>query len=239
MRCALIGAIAVKHHVDLPRTTGDVDLALDADPNTISAVLQKLGWRQDPKVLQRWRGPNQALADILPATAEDIAQGAVRFDEDSKEMSLVGFDLLFQHGTEVAVPDSNVTIHVASLPTLVVLKVVAWLDRPQERKKDLGDLAIILRTALASDDERRWDGSMPEESTTELQSAYFVGCEVRNIAREAHRAAIDQFLDILSDENSTWAAVMAREAKLAVADGEAEILAVLGAFSRGYRSEPV
>lgn len=73
-------------------------------------------------------------------------------------MSLVGFDLALNHTLRVEVAGQNpFEVEVASLSALVVLKIVAWLDRPYEREKDLGDLGRVLSTALDDVDERRWE----------------------------------------------------------------------------------
>lgn len=149
----LIGATALNAHVDLDRPTYDVDLALVAHPAGFADLLSPLGWSRDARMWQRWVHRDGALADILPATPELIAEGSVEFAD--VRMSLVGFDLALQHTLSCQV-GSAVTIEVAALAPLAVLKIVAWLDRP-EREKDLCDLVAILEQALPENDLRRWE----------------------------------------------------------------------------------
>ncbi len=177
-RLVLIGAAALGYHVPLSRLTADVDLALVVDPARFDALLGPLGWRRDVRVRQRWYGPDDVVADILPASADVLRAGVVRFDDDTREMSVLGFDLALAHASAVSLEGSAVTVDVASLPALVVLKIVSWLDRPSDRAKDLSDLARVLEHALGDDDERRWDPEQPVYASGlehEDQGAFFVG----------------------------------------------------------------
>lgn len=128
-------------------------------------------------------------------TERDIEAGEVRLDE-GVGMSLVGVDLALRHADVVPLEELGVEIEVATLPVLVVLKIVAWLDRPYERDKDLEDLAAILDRALPDDDERRWEPEHPvflSGLDHEDQSAFFIGSEVARIVDERHRCAIATF----------------------------------------------
>jgi predicted nucleotidyltransferase len=199
VKCAIIGAVALNHHVPLPRTTGDVDLVLALDVRHLRELLEKLGWEQHPRVKQRWTA-TQFIADVLPASPSLIVAGKVALDDDDREMSLAGFDLLYKHAEVHPLPDGQ-DVMVANLPTIVVLKICAWLDRPHDRRKDLNDLGTILVNALGNVDERRWSGTLPEDF--DQQSPYFVGREVGSIIGGPHRQFIDRFLEkVLSDESS-------------------------------------
>jgi hypothetical protein len=102
LKFVVIGAAAVGHHVKLERPTADVDLAFAIGVDDLSKLLETLGWRRDPRMLQRWRGPDGFVADALPASAELIRAGSVRLDEDDFELSLVGFDLALDHAVAMS-----------------------------------------------------------------------------------------------------------------------------------------
>lgn len=199
--CVVIGAVAVNHHVPLPRSTGDVDLVLALDLADLSDLLERVGWKQHVRMRQRWTAEG-FVADVLPASQELIAAGAISLDENEREMSLAGFDLLFEHAEEHDFSESGETVLVASLPVIVVLKVSAWLERPYDRKKDLHDLGTILMNALTEDDERRWDGTI--DGSFEEQSPRFIGQEVAKIVRSEHRTLLDAFLRKVLAEDSPW-----------------------------------
>ncbi len=207
VQCVIIGAVAVNHHVILPRSTGDVDLVIALDVANLRDLLDGLGWKQHPKMKQRWTAAG-FVADVLPASPELIAAGAVSLDDDEKKMSLVGFDLLFERAEEVELPSAAGTVLVASLPVIVVLKISAWLDRPHERKKDLHDLGTILSGALGEDDERRWEGTIPGDF--DEQSPRFIGQEVARIISSAHRELIERFLEKMLVDDSPWLSEVGR-----------------------------
>lgn len=238
-RLVLIGAAALGCHVPLPRTTGDIDIAVVLAPTELERVLEPLGWRRDPRALQRWHGPGAVVADLLPATADLVAAGEIRFDGDDVTMSLVGFDLALRHTVAVPLDEEGTSIEVPVLAALVVLKIVAWLDRPAARAKDLGDLAHVLDAALADDDERRWDRDDPiflAGLDHEDQSAFFVGHEVTRIAASAHRQAVSTFLERMSAPDGAEFAAMLRAARYGGASPEERLERRLAAFRRGFEA---
>lgn len=235
-RLVLIGAAALGYHVPLSRLTADVDLALVVDPARFDALLGPLGWRRDVRVRQRWYGPDDVVADILPASADVLRAGVVRFDDDTREMSVLGFDLALAHASAVSLEGSAVTVDVASLPALVVLKIVSWLDRPSDRAKDLSDLARVLEHALGDDDERRWDPEQPVYASGlehEDQGAFFVGHALAQIMGAPHREKIEEFLARVGDPDGAGFALMLREARYGGEDPEAKLARRLAAFRTG------
>lgn len=235
-RCILIGATALASHVPLTRTTQDVDLAVVVSVPELPPLLESASWRRDRKIQHRWHSPDDAAADILPATEDLILQGELRFDGDAVKMSLVGFDLVLSHTINKLVPGTTTEIEVANLPVLAVLKMVAWLDRPAERARDLGDIVAILEHALADEDERRWDEVHPVGASSldhEDQAAFFIGLEVARITKAAHRARIHRFLDTVADPDSAWFAQMLAEARYPGGRGEHRLARRLAVFRRG------
>lgn len=235
LQVVLVGAAALSAHVALPRSTGDVDLLLVASIADFTPWLSRLGWQQDPKQAHRWRCGGNALADVLPASDDVLRSGLVRFDDFV--MNAQGLDLALRHTTRVLIPGHEVSIDVATLPALIVLKVVAWLDRPQERGKDLDDLAHLLEHALADDDERRWDPAHPVgalELPHDEQSAFHAGLEVGRIAQPEHRRAIASLLDTLRDEEGAEFARMLRASRgVGTDDAVAALQRRLHAFELG------
>ena len=155
----------------------------------------------------------------------------VRFERSGKELSLVGFDLALAH--TVLVPVLDVEVEVAELPAIVVLKMIAWLDRPEERRKDLGDLANVLDRALPDFDEQRWESPLVDVEV-EDQSAFFVGRGVRAIAQAAHVGHVNEFLTNIGV--GSWPAIFGTEGGYAAEDVEAMAKRRLDAFGRGFSS---
>jgi len=235
-RFVLIGAAALGHYVPLPRATADIDLAIVLPLADFDRVLAPLGWRRSARMLQRWHGPGDVLADLLPATEELVEAGEVRFEGGDVRMSLVGFDLALRYTERVALGVGEIEVEVATLPVLIVLKMVAWLDRPSERTKDLEDLGRILDDALGADDDRRWEPEHPVFRAGldhEDQAAFFAGLEVARIAEPSHRAAIDAFLARVDDPDGEPFSAMVRAARYGGDAPEDRLARRLAAFRRG------
>ena len=122
-------------------------------------------------------------------------------------------------------------MQVASLATLAILKIAAWLDRPYDRSKDLNDLGCILSSALDDDDERRWDGTI--QGKFEEQSARFVGQQVKQIATLEHLDLIDRFLNSVLSETSPWLPELAKGMGLPRFDSGDRVNQTLAAFRLG------
>ncbi len=58
--------------------------------------------------------------------------------------SLEGLREVFERGTQGVTFDGGVLYQVATLPAIVLLKLIAWDDRPDYRVKDLQDIGVIL-----------------------------------------------------------------------------------------------
>jgi predicted nucleotidyltransferase len=151
-------------------------------------------------------------------------------------MNTVGFDLVLTHARRVPVARTALRIEVASLPSLVVLKLAAWLDRPLQREKDLDDFMQTLRHALPDDAECRWDGEHPVGGSGldfEFQSTFHVGLEVGRIIAPNHKRLIGRFLVAAQDEDGPCFGRLAL-AYRAYEDGATKTRHALHAFDRGY-----
>lgn len=132
---------------------------------------------------------------------------------------------------------TGLAMEVASLASLTVLKLVAWLDRPLEREKDLDDFMHALRYALPQDADCRWDTDHPVGASgldVDGQSAFFVGLEVGGVIGDRHEQLIGQFLAAALDDESPCFGRLAR-AYRAYPDAAAKTMAALHAFCQGLK----
>jgi predicted nucleotidyltransferase len=146
----LIGAQAIGCHIDMTyRETDDLDLAIGIAIGAFPGPLASSpGWRRDSRQNQRFHSPAGVVVDIIPAGPELVAAGHLDWPSGHR-MSLIGFDLAFEHCDEHDAGHGT-TVHVPSAGALVFLKLRAWLDRPEERRKDLRDLAHLLDGELGA-----------------------------------------------------------------------------------------
>ncbi len=234
LQFVLIGAAALKCHLEIARVTHDIDLALFVEPDDVGPHVLALGWQQHPYVLHRWRHPNGAWMDLVPASPSSIAYGSVNFE--GAVLDLTGFDLVFARA-ERRLLANGTALRIASLPVIAILKIVSWLDRPQERKKDLGDLVRIINDALAVDDARRWESPLIDLPHDE-QGPYLMGTEVRKIAATRHRVRIARFRERINPAHGDAFSLLMRVANGAYNERAADHLArVVDAFFRGFEDE--
>ncbi len=75
--------------------------------------------------------PHGITVDILPFTHQTANE-------------LLGLEEVFERGTEEVSFDDNNEYQIATLPAIVLLKLIAWNDRPEYRLKDLWDIETII-----------------------------------------------------------------------------------------------
>lgn len=154
-RIILIGAGALRLQKRLPRFTADLDIAVAVDlADYPGRSLGTSPFQQELRQPQRWVHDNGVAIDIIPAGAALRAQGHLDWP-NAHRMSLEGFEALFSAPLPFADPDLRVEI--ATVPIIVLLKMVAWLDRPAERTRDLQDLAFLLTDYLDEANDQDFD----------------------------------------------------------------------------------
>lgn len=195
----LVGAVALGHYIAM-RVSDDMDLAVAVDLDDFPGGLaSQPEWQADPRVEHRFNFREELPVDVLPAGASALAQGHIDWPSGAR-MSLVGFDLAFVHFSEVPV-GSGVTIRVPTAPVLALLKMRAWLDRPNEREKDLGDLGHLLVDYIDLDDDRRWaEDVVALDLDYDDVSPHVLGRELGVILAPNHHAHVAEFLAKVSAE---------------------------------------
>jgi len=231
-RSVLIGALAIQCHVPMPRVTADVDIAMVASGASPTQSLAAAGWTQDSHVVHRWRHQG-AMLDVIQVSEEDLLAGVV--DLDGGALSVVGFDLAFSEGNVIRVTPVT-EVRVPPLSVLMLLKMIAWMDRPYERAKDLGDIAHIWDNAL--NDDERWAESSPwleADLDYDDQGAFFVGWKLGQVAGPGHVHWAKRFLDEVRDEDSPAFAQFVRASRYAGNNPEGKLRSRLSALELGLQ----
>lgn len=193
----LIGANALALQMDLHwRQTNDLDLVVSIPLEDYPAGLGRLpGWQRRREGERAWRSPTGVNVDVVPAGPGLLAAGTLTWPESGFQMNLVALHLAFEHHTRIAI-DERYSVDVATTPAIVVLKMVAFLDRP-EREDDLTDIAQVLEQYLEPTDDRRWH--LPTDYDN--ASAFALGEDVRSIINAREMQVVTDFLARAKDEN--------------------------------------
>jgi predicted nucleotidyltransferase len=118
---------------------------------------------------------------------------------------MAGRGLAFEHAAAHTVDDYDA--RVAPPHIVAVLKMTAYMDRPDDRLRDLEDIAHLLDIYVDDDSERRWDEAADVEEF-ELAPAYLLGLDMAAIAADSHRELTEGFLCRVADPDHTAHAQM-------------------------------
>jgi predicted nucleotidyltransferase len=206
----IIGAMAYKFHFpDIERYTADIDLTVALDLEDFAELetrLTKLGWERDKKREHRWKGSGGTLIDLLPAGTKLRAAKMLIWPESQFSMSLVGFDHVFTEAEAIKINESF-TVNVASVLVLALLKIVAFLDRPYERQRDLDDLRGIL-SQYEEGSDRLFSDDVQAANLADfsLTNAFALGVDLRSLCTAEEIAVVETFLARVSNEaDALWA----------------------------------
>jgi predicted nucleotidyltransferase len=208
---ALIGATALAFHIDMAwRTSIDLDLVIavplaDLDPMKLP------GWRRHPKLEHNWRTDQGVLVDLVPAPSDALDIGELVWPASGHRMNLTGVRQAFQ-SNKVQL-ETDLSIAVASVPAIAIMKMSAFVDRPYEREKDLKDLAHILNEYPSLDDDELFSDEIRAMGLDlGAARAFVLGRRLRDITDERDWDVINAFFDRVEEdvhwtrfvENSPW-----------------------------------
>lgn len=233
----LVGASALGCFLDFRwRVTNDLDISVSVELDELPARLHLLpGWSADARAEHRWLAPGGVRVDVVPAGPELRRAGVLHWPRSGNDMSLLGQRLVFEHSVEVRLT-SDLTIRVAPVPVIAVLKMIAYQDQPHARVRDLVDLAHALDEHIEADDMRRFTEDVSAAVPSfELASAYLLGRDAGAVVNGEERAPVAAFLAKVRDERDPHGTQprMARGAPISWQNDVDELLKRIDAFERG------
>ncbi len=241
-RFVLIGASAIRLQTgDRSRETHDVDLILGVPFNRYPAGLNiEAGWSRHPKREHRWIGPQNVYVDVIPVGGEAEAQTSLTWPESGFEMTLTGMRLAMDRALTIQVA-AGLMIRVAPLEVIALLKMVAYLDRPLERDRDLEDIAFILDEFIGARDDRRYaDEILDLGLKFEEISPFLLGRSLAEFVNEQERKSVEEFIQLVKgvEDRTRTQAGMLVSAPLSWNRDPEELLVRIAAFERGFGSSP-
>nr|MCU0355111.1 nucleotidyl transferase AbiEii/AbiGii toxin family protein [Cytophagales bacterium] len=193
----LIGAVAREvwmrglKDITPRRATSDIDFGVlikDSDHfDELKTYLVEIegftGYRENAFVLI---APGGRQIDILPF-GEIEKEGKVTVKGTGMTTLLVdGMKEVYEEGIPEVTFEDKITFKVCTLPGIVLLKLIAWDDRPEMRRNDLTDIADILFHFFSIYDEMIWsehNDLFGDERELETISARVLGREMGKILR--------------------------------------------------------
>jgi predicted nucleotidyltransferase len=238
-RFVLIGASALRCTLGMRwRVTYDLDSALAVSFDRYPAGLDKEpGWSRHPRREHTWIAPGDVEVDVIPIGEVGKPAASVTWPESGLEMTLTGIHIAFEHATTVAVAP-GLAAPVAPPEVIALLKMVAYLDRPHKRDRDLQDIAWILTDFVADTDDRRFaDDILDLGLHFEEVSPYLLGARLASLLSARERTVVLRFIELVKREGDP-AATQARMLVNAPPSWHREpeeLLSRIAAFERGLR----
>ncbi len=199
----VVGAFArdveffAKGHTGPPsRKTKDLDLAVmvadEKEFNRIKSVLLSLdGFTAHALEPYRLLFKESYELDLLPFGKIEDEKGDVYLKaKRTIVLNMPGFSEAHL-AVETVKTDQGFELKVSSLPGVVLLKLIAWDDRPAERSKDIQDIEYIFRNLylleveeIVANDSDLLDLLEGEENYSECVSARYIGRKIGVMIRE-------------------------------------------------------
>jgi predicted nucleotidyltransferase len=155
--------------------------------------------------------------DLLPFGAiEDKDGKVITTGLGLTNISLVGFTEVYEEGLPQLDLEGKHQFKFCTLPGIVLLKMIAWNDRPEKRRDDIKDISDILHHFFDMNDDEIWKNhnDLFEDETADLIhiAAKVMGREMRKIASR-NKKLFNRIEGILNNNtndipNSKMAAIM-------------------------------
>lgn len=193
----LIGATARDiimqiHNERSSRATQDLDIAIaitnwDEFKKVEEGIVKIDGFTKDSHQKQRFLYEDAFYIDIVPF-GDVLAQGDKIFwpPEEEVAMSVLGFQEVRNKTKELSI-DDELSIQIASLDGIFLLKIVAWFERHIEGNKDADDIAFIFNNYLLINEEiaieNHYDLYQSDDFDTTTTGARLLGRDLNNILK--------------------------------------------------------
>lgn len=220
----LIGASAVALELlrdgDYPiRGTKDIDFAIMISSlKQFDAVVGDLESRGFAKVTAPWtlyHSGFNVVIDLLPF-GEIEEYNTINFDKRYVDLHILGFKEVMAEAKQIEIEES-----IANIPPLhgmIILKLIAWSDRPEDRDNDLKDILLIISKYFSLESDEIFDNhsdAIDDNFEPELVAARVLGRKAGEILNQS-QAVKDRILTVLEENtsdlnNATIATKWARE----------------------------
>jgi predicted nucleotidyltransferase len=193
----LVGAVArdlwmsAIHDIPPSRITGDIDFAVFIDDKGTYENLQKYlidiegfsPYMGNAFVLV-WKGFIQV--DLLPfGEIEDKNDSVTVEGSGLTSLNMLGFKEVYDDGLPEVELEEIHTFKFCTLPGIVILKLLAWQDRPEIRRDDIKDVSNVLKHFFNMYDEEIYENhnDLFGDLDLHLIAARVMGREMNKIAK--------------------------------------------------------
>ncbi len=177
--------------------------------------------------------------DILPF-GEIEEHDTVQFNKRYSNLHILGFKEVLENPEEIIIDEK--IVNVPPLPGMVILKLVAWSDRPEERGNDLADILMIIEHYFDHNfDEivESHNDIFPDDNFDQLLiAAEVLGRKAKHYLDKSHKLS-NRILSVLKNnlEDKSKSKISKEWAKIKDRDIEYSY-SILKAFEKGLKNNP-
>jgi len=185
------------------RATRDLDLAIaisnwESYSEVEKGIVKIEGFKKDTEQKQRFLYLDVFPVDIVPFGEIRKKSDKIFWPPDeSVALTVLGFEEV-QKSTDKVVIDDSLSIEVASLDGIFILKLISWVDRNLDNNKDADDLAFIINNYLNINEKRVIEEHYDEIYLSENFNSNIAGAKLLGI----------DIAKILSDNQETRHAII-------------------------------
>lgn len=188
------------------RGTKDIDFAIMISSlnqfHDVVAELEKHGFNKVKAPWTIYHPKYNAAVDLLPF-GEIEENDTINFNERYTDLHVLGFKEVLEDTKTVEI--ENKIAKIPSLHGMVILKLISWSDRPEERVDDPQDILRIIESYFA----HNWDEIVefhndvfPDDELDELMvSARVLGRKAAEILKRSEKLAT-RVLNVLEENTS-------------------------------------
>jgi predicted nucleotidyltransferase len=243
----LVGAVArdlwmsAIHDIPPSRITGDIDFAVFIDDKGTYENLQNYlidiegfsPYKGNVFVLV-WKGFIQV--DLLPFGEIEDKNASVTVEGSGlTSLNMPGFKEIYDDGLPEVELEETHKFKFCTLPGIVILKLMAWQDRPEIRRDDIKDVSNVLKHFFNMYDEEIYENHNDlfgdDDLALHLIAARVMGREMNKIAKR-NEALYNRIKDLLevNTEDIEMAKIMVEFYENTIEDN----LAILKQIKVGY-----
>jgi predicted nucleotidyltransferase len=150
----LVGAIArdtwFAHHGIIPLGTKDVDFAVCIPSKENYEKLRQYLCNQEGFGSSKQNqfvlfSPQGLQVDLLPFGEIEVEGKVMIEGKGLTQIAVNGFREVYENGTDLVSFENKQAFKVCTLPGIVILKLIAYDDRPEVRQNDIKDISLILK----------------------------------------------------------------------------------------------
>lgn len=206
----LVGVSAValnllRKGVKPSRGTKDIDFAIMigslAEFEQVVVELEAAGFHKAKAPWTLYHSKYNTAIDILPF-GQIEENDTVNFNERYTDLHVLGFKEVMKHAVPIAIEEKFAQI--PPLHGMVILKLIAWNDRPEDRDNDLKDILLIIKEYFDFNSDDIYDhhfDTFPEEFDKITVAARVLGRKAAEIIIESDKVK-DRVLQVLHNNTT-------------------------------------